>query len=356
MTAPRITRLVLNGTREVHARIRGTEVFYVSPAAAKAATAAWLAANARTTAHVAEDSAGKWFEVEVTLPAAFDGNPADGWTGVIHPSHPPATLGLRWSQDLVAWTPFLDGWESAPGTWPVSVDGGARKKWRARYRAGALIHKSALVDLRLTTTRAGKSVTAVNLLGTPLGLASYPYAMPADAAVLQADLRAAGVTGAVVSTTSGSWSAVIRNYSDPQGSSAYTFKATWSGADITEVRRAGNNALVSLPNYPYTMPADEAQLEADMVAAGWAYIQVTLHKDEWVVFAPDIATTGLERRFEFTVSPTDPIQMWTLFGGMMGIDSQSPLKAVAENIRVSGSTENEAARLGFARLGFIVPD
>lgn len=347
----RLPRGLHRGDRKQHALFRGDRAVYASPEAAKLAMREWLRTQATIESHVVEDTTGRWFEVAVELPAAFAGNGADGWTGVIHEDYGPVTVGLSWSADLTNWMALLAGWSAAPGAWPESISSGTRKRWRARFEV-PLAWKNALVDLRMTTTRAGKTVTAVNFLGTALSLPNAPYAMPADAAQLQTDLRAAGVTGAVVTTSAGSWSAVIRNYGS-DASASLAFNATWSGDDITQLRRSDNNAVVSLPNYPYTMPADESALEADLVAAGWTYAQVTLHKDLWEVFAPDVSTTGLERRFEFTVSPTDPIQMWTFFGTPNGTNPQSPLTSAVENVRIGGSPEAEAFERGFARLGFV---
>ncbi len=345
----RIPRKILKGGREVHWLTKGGRTIYTSPKLVRAVTGDWLEKNVKTTAVIAEDADGKWFEVDVDLPDTFAGSAASGWTdGAVR-------LGLFWSDNLTSWRAGCSGWIDAPGKSPESLPGD-RVRFHARYETAALIRKGALIDLRLTTARHGKSITEVRVFDVPVSLPNYPYAMPAHAAVLEADLIAEGFTGAAVSTSAGTWDAEIRNYDKgyEHGGNPVWFGATWSGDDITEIRRKDNNTLVSLPGYPYTMPADEAALEADLIAAGFAYASVMLSKDEWSVFLPDVASTGIERRFEITITPGDPKHVFNFFGTLEGIDPRTRLTGQPENIRIGGVPEEEARR-GFARLGFVNP-
>lgn len=337
----RLPRKVYKAGREVHWLTKGERTIYMSPSAARTATKAWLDANAVTRCVIEEDSAGRWFEMEVDLPDTFTGDAEEGWTdGVIR-------VGLHWSDNLTAWLGAGNGWIDAPGKSPLSL-GGGRKRFYARYETSAVIRFSALIDQRLTTSRHGKSITACRVFNAAVSLPNFPYEMPADAAQLQTDLRAAGYTGATVSTATGGWSAKIGDYNVAKT----TFVPTWSGSDITALTAGFGGSSVSLPNFPYTMPGDEAQLEADLEAAGYDYPQVTLYKDEWEVFLPDLNSTGTERRFEFDITPADPVQLWTFNGLPNGIRYQTLLSGTPENIRVSGTEVSESLR-AFARLGFI---
>ena len=343
----RYPRKISKGGREVHWLTKGGRTIYMSPAAAKAASKAWLDANVVTTAVVEEDAFGRWFELEVTLPDTFDGNATDGWTdGTI-------SLGLFWSDNLTSWLGAGNGWVDAPGKTPEDL--GDRIKWFARFETAAIIRYSATIDHRLTCARVGKTITAVSVLGSAVTLPNFPYDIPADITQLQTDLVAAGFTGATVTNSTGSWLAEIRNYDKggEHGGNPVRFVPTWSGADITALANAtAGGTTVSLPNFPYTMPGDESLLEADLVAAGFTYAQVTLYKDEWEIFIPDLVTTGAERRFEVTITPSDPMQLWTYFGTDNGINPQTLLTGQVENVRIGGAGADEALR-AFARVGFI---
>lgn len=333
----RYPRGLHRGGRKQHAIALGGRVIYISPELGHTVMVEWLKQNTVVTGLVAADASGEWLEMEVTMPPDFTGSPETGWT------NGPINLSLHYSKNLTLWT--SGGWISAPGK-PTQTLGNGWKKWFVRYEAVARIYKGALVDFRLTTTRQGKSITALNLNGVTISLPGYPYAMPAQAATLQTHLLAAGYAGATVTTTAGTWSAVIQNYAaDPT-----YFTATWSGSQITEVRNNAGNALIALPGYPYTMPAQEAALEAALIAAGFAYAQVTLHLDEWVIFLPNITTVGLTRSFEATITPADPVQTWTFMGTSDGVNSQAILAAVVENPRTGGVARQESDK-AFGRLG-----
>lgn len=288
---------------------------------------------------IVTDAVGRWCEVGFLSPVNdLIGSAANGWTdaggNLLFRFHRSDNL-TTWDHDFV----------EVPGGTPDGPDGNGDFMYWARL-ARPLIYFSSTLDQRIQTTRHGKSITQIRVFGVPVSGLSYPYAMPADAARLQADLRAAGHPSATVSTTTGSWSAIIRNFAF----TSTAFKATWSGSDIVSLSTVYGTP-VSLPHFPYTMPADEAQLEADLIAAGYTYAQATLHKDSWEVFLPDLVSTGAERRFEIDITPGDPVQIWDIFGNPTGIAQQNLLAGTAENIRVGGETLQEDPLRAFVRMG-----
>lgn len=342
-------RKIHKGSRKVHWMTKGDRTIYMSPEAVKAVTKQWLDDNAILKEVIEEDADGRWFELEIILPDTFDGNAVDGWVGVMVFGRPLIRVGLFWSGDLATWAD--SGWIDAPGKTPETL-GDGRIKWFARYEVSALIRNGATIDHRMTCARYGKSITELKLFGSTLSLPNYPYAMPGDASQLETDLIAEGFTGATVSSTSGAWSALIGNYDvgADYGGNPVLFDAVWSGADITSLTERFDGSTVSLPNFPYTMPTDEALLESDLLAAGYDYPQVMLYKDPWEIFIPDLSTTGYERGFQMTITPADPIQIWTFFGTPNGTNPQTLILGVFENVRISGSGVEEAGR-AFARMG-----
>lgn len=59
---------------------------------------------------------------------------------------------------------------------------------------------------------------------------------------------------------------------------------------LTEIKIAG--ATQSLPNLPYTMPGDAAQLQTDLIAAGWAGASVTATSNLiWEIAIPNVTTS-----------------------------------------------------------------
>jgi hypothetical protein len=337
VTYPRNLR---RGTRKQHMLVRGGAVIYMSPELGKTTHTEWLRQNTVTKIVMVSDAAGDWMEAEVTMPPDFDGSPETGW------SNGPLNLSLEWSKTLTTWS--KGGWIAAPGKSTVTLANGW-KKWFVRYLTVPRIYKGALVDFRMVTSRHGKSVTNLKLNGVPLSLPGYPYALPSQAATLQSHLIAAGYPGSTVTTSAGTWSAVIRDYT----ASETFFEATWSGDQITEVRNQNTSGtLVALPGYPYTMPAQEAALESDLIAAGFAYTQVTLFRDSWTIFLPNVTTLGVTRTFTATISPTDPFQMWTPQDATNGINLQALLESTVENVRVGGAVKQESDK-GFLRLGAV---
>lgn len=336
----RYPRKISKGGREVHWLTKGGRTIYMSPAAAKVASKAWLDANVVTTAVTVMDTDGYWFELEVTLPGDFTGNPTDGWTnGTI-------TLGLQWSSDLTTWV--SGGWIAAPGKTTETL-GDGRKKWFARYETTPIWWVDVMIDLTLTSDRYGKGITAVEVLGSSVSLPNFPYDMPADAAQLQTDLRAAGFTGALVSSVSGS---LVAKAKDHISSGTKTLAVTMSGTNVTAVAEIGGSTI-SLPSYPYSMPSQRAALQADLRTAGKAGAVVMLYGDSWTIELPDRIAVGNYRPFDVTITPDDPFPGYNFFGDYIGLLTTTLIKGDSGNVRTpTGDPLNEAER-AFARIGFI---
>lgn len=260
---------------------------------------------------------GKWMEVGFQMDVLLDGSANAGWTGpggVIG-------IGLLRSTDLVTWT---GGWTDV-GT-PTEVSTGVWEYW-ARP-AVPIYWDETLSDHRFTSDLYGKSVTAIYLGNspTPIDLPNYPYAIPADAAALQADLIADLGLDVEVTTTSGALIARAYNHAfEPVGR---LLPVTMSGNDVTEVRHI--NTPISLPGYPYSMPSQRAALQADLRAAGRTSAVVTLHAGELDILIPDLPNFRTSR---IIYSPADPFDTWTFFGSYAGEVPGNQLDSVEENLR-----------------------
>jgi hypothetical protein len=145
---------------------------------------------------ITNDGGEKWFEVAWQSLEVLTGSAAAGWQdarGYIK-------LDLEQSENLTQWNraKFVDALGS-----PETVGDGSFKYW------ARCIHP---VDSTIKTGRmraAGPSTgdprngpfTALTVGGVIQTLPHFPYTMPTDAALLQADLRAAGWVGATVTAT-----------------------------------------------------------------------------------------------------------------------------------------------------------
>lgn len=327
------------GARKQHFLLKGERPVFLSPELAKASMKEWLRKHAGTTVVMVDDADGFWMELEITLPDTFTGGPATGWTdGTM-------SLGLSWSDNLVDWV--SGGWIAAPGKTTATLSGG-RKKWFVRYSTTPSYWKTIMVDLTITSNRYGKSITAISALQTSIGLSGFPYAMPADAARLQADLRSAGYTGTTVSSVSEPLSILIRNHLS--GGTRVLQTTMSAGGSVTEVR--DNGVLVSLA-YPYSMPTQRAALQTALRAAGKSGAVVNLFDDTWTMTLPNRLTTGQTRDIDLTISPGDPFPGFDMFGNYTGEAPNAAIQGTSSNVRTpSGGPLSEAKR-GFARLGFI---
>lgn len=234
--------------------------------------------------------------------------------------------------------------EDAAGS-PFTVTGGY--EYRARSVVPAYWN-SVLVDLDLSSPRGGKDITAMQITGTPVSLPNFPYAMPADATTLEADLVAEGFTGATVTTTAAPWTVVIRNYTP---GNAVAMPATHSGETVTAVAPPGGGSAISLPGYPYALPGDAADLQADLVTAGYSGAVVQLRNDEWAIHVPDVAAGGQNRLIGVTVDPGDPFPVWdTLSGSYLGLAPDTEIAGTYSNVRTPGGDPLLERARQFARL------
>jgi hypothetical protein len=219
-------RLARNGV-DLQMLARGERPIWLKPEAAGAIKKAWLDENVKMTATTTLESDARWFDLEIILPNDFTGSPEDGWTnGTLD-------LGLDYTTDLAEWETI--DWITTPGTTVEDLLDGRKKHFA---RASVPVYWVATMDdLRLSSNRQGKSITAVSLMETPLSLANFPYEMPADAAQLQTDLRAIGLDDSTVSVTTAALTVVVRNH---VSGGTTVMVVTMSGADVTGVAFTGH--------------------------------------------------------------------------------------------------------------------
>ena len=144
----------------------------------------------------------KWFEVGIPVRNTDDmvGNASSGWTTL----NAFFRLELSWSADMVTWAL---GKFSSSGTTSVTLDGVECTVYWARSMypkdsALSTSHFSAISTAAYNGDARNNPITALTLNSTVQSLPHFPYTLPGDAATLQADLIAAGWTGAVVTATS----------------------------------------------------------------------------------------------------------------------------------------------------------
>lgn len=334
----RLPKGLHRGTRKQHLLLRGDRPIYLSQEAVNIGAKTWLDANVAHAVAIVADEAGTWFELEIILPGEFSGNPADGWTdGKMR-------LGLFWSENLTSWV--SGGWIAAPGKTAETL-GDGRKKFFARYSPTPLFWKSVMIDLTLDANRYGKGITGLEIYQTPVSLPNYPYDMPSEAAQLQADLRAAGYTGAVISSVAAPLSAGITNHL-PSG--RQTLQHTMSGTSITDIRDRG--VTVPLPGYPYAMPSQRATLQTHLRSAGKSGAVVRLYGDVWTLFLPDRLASGTVRDISVVFSPGDPYPNFNIYEEYLG---EAPAKTEAgswNNVRTPSGAPLREALKAFARIGF----
>ena len=343
---------LFRGDRRIHLLCKGDRPIWVSPEAQKAMLETWLHANVTTTAVMVDDATGYWFEMEVVLPPSFVGNPSDGWTGDLLPGYPPVTLGLFRSETLTTWSAAGVGWDTSPGRETPETLANGWKKWFVRCIEMPAWWREIMIDVVASSDRHGKSIVAIQLFRAPVTLPHYPYAMPSQAATLQADLRAAGYTGATVSSISGPLIApAVWHRQAGRG----TLYVTMSGSNVTDVKWQGTTVGAG---YPFSMPSQKAALQTMLTAAlgGDPNNQavVMLHSDTWTITLPDRVTTAQIRDFILTVAPDDPYPAWDAFGQYLGLLSANGVTGTHGNVRTPERLPLAEAARAFARLGFIL--
>ena len=293
----------------------------------------------RTESRTVEDATALWFEFGFRMDVLLAGNGAAGYTDPGNYFR----LECEQTEDLLNWS----AGKFVPAPVPV-VDHGDGT-WT--YWSRALVPVwwfNVLADLTLTSTRYGKTITELSIGGVPVSLPGYPYSMPAQAATLQTHLRAAGYTGATVTSVTAALTVGIKNHTV---GGAAPLSATLSGSSVTAVTTSAG-ASVPLPGYPYAMPAQRAALQTDLRAAGQSGAVVMLYGDEWTIFLPDRTSAAPRQRASIaTITPDDPYPAWGIFGEYLGEQSAVTFTGTSGNIRPGGGggVIPEAAKQ-FARL------
>lgn len=281
-----------------------------------------------------KDADGLWFEAGFRAPEMLTGNGTDGWEdgrGFVH-------LEFETSVDLVTWE--AENAEDCAVT-EIAAGGGDYDYW---VRGLVPVYwQSTLRDFRAASNRYGKSITAIRLYDADISLPNFPYAMPADKAILQTDLRAAGYTGATVTSTTAALDVGVINH---MVGGRQPLPVTMVGTDVTGVSREGST--IGLAGYPYSMPSQKTALQADLRAAGYDGTVVKLFADPWEIFIPDKSISGPTFPFYPTISPGDPFKFWDFEGNYMGENPDTVVLGSAENTRdPSGNPLREAAKQFF---------
>lgn len=288
------------------------------------------------------DVTGHWMEVGFRIGTELTGNSAAGWSDAGNYFR----LDMEYSTDLKTWA--LAKFEPAPT--PVVNNGDGTWTYWSRCVV-PLVWADVVIDFRSTSNRYGKSITSVELFGSHISLPRYPYAMPSQAALLQTDLRAAGYTGALVTSTAAAMSLNIINHY-LSGSGSYVTErmtAIMSGTSVTSVLNI-SGTHVPLPAYPYAMPGAQATLQSHLRAAGYSGAVVKLLADEWDVLLPDRPTTYRTRGYQITITPGDPHPYWDFYGNYAGENDDTIVQGFPENVRNPGGVGLVESPKGFARL------
>jgi hypothetical protein len=290
------------------------------------------------------DSEANWMEVYFISPDLLSGTAATGWTWSAGDA--PLRAFLEQSDDLMTWQEgqFVD----VAGSPEAVTDG-----WE--YRARAITPSrwnSVMCDLTMTSDRAGKSITQLRVKNTAVSLPGYPYAMPSAAATLQTHLRAAGYTGATVTSTSVPLYVTIKNHTPGR---AELLQSTVSGGGVTQVRAyiSGTWTPISLPSYPYALPSAKATLQTHLRAAGYTGAVVKLHGDEWTIHLPDVAAGATNRSINADITPADPFPAWDAFLVYQGEAPDNIVVGTSGNVRTPAGAPLLEYPRQFARLRVI---
>jgi hypothetical protein len=287
---------------------------------------------------MADETDALWFEFGFKIDTALSGNSAAGFNDAGNYLR----IEIVQSTDLVTWAMG----KFVPCAVPVVDHGDGTRTYWSRSTVPVWWY-NVIADLSVSVDRYGKSLTGLSIGGVNISLPGYPYAMPASAATLQAHLRTAGYTGALVTNVPASLTVGIINY---QLSGRRKMPVTMSGSNVTMVQWQGSN--ISLPGYPYAMPSQHGALQTALRNAGYTGAVVSLYADEWTIFLPDRPAAGnLQRQIIATFTPDDPYPAWDFFGTYLGFQSSNAQTGVASNIRAGvGEGVLDEALKQFARL------
>lgn len=283
------------------------------------------------------DANEEWFEVGFRSGESLTGTAATGWTD----PRGYCTLALERSTDMAIWTP--GGWTDCADS-GTETEAGVWEYW-GRYVIPRF-WETTLVDLAAETDRWGKSITGISVYAAPVSLPHFPYAMPAAAATLAADLAAAGYPGATVTSTPAGITAHASNHF-PKGRQKIIL--TQAGGVVTAATALGG-AAIPLPQPTYTLPGAQASLQTDLRSAGYPGAVVTLHAGTWELRLPDRPATGAQRQFSLTISPGDPYPHWDYFENYLGLAPATGISGTSGNVRTPTGAPLAEAPTQFARL------
>ncbi len=289
-----------------------------------------------------DDAEARWFEFGFNSWGTLTGNST---TGFYTPNG--LKITLESSTDLVVWNlaRFIDCVGS-----PTDNGDGTFTYWSRCIQPN--FYFNVLADFSLICNRYGKSLESLNLMGTDLALPHFPYALPADAAVLQADLVALGYTGATVRSTS---APITASGIEHESGINLVIRLTVSSGQVTEAKNVAG-VHISLPGYPYALPSDVATLQADLRSNGFPGAVVKMWGDEWTITMPNVSTPDNQRFFSGTISPGDPYPYWDAFGVYQGLNSDTYVSGLPSNVRdLDGNPLEENLAKNFARLRISLP-
>lgn len=323
-----LERVFASGSEAAFVFGQGTQIFPNAP----------VPIYGTMTPRTVDETDARWFEVGFKIDATLSGNSAAGFTD----SGDYLRIELQQSTDLATWAmgKFI------PAAIPVEDHGDGTRTYWSRSLVPVWWY-NVITDLTTTVNRYAKSITGITIGGAPVSLPGYPYAMPASAATLQTHLRAAGYSGAVVSNVAAPLTVGIVNH---QQAGRGTMPVTMSGTNVTMVQWQGSN--ISLPGYPYAMPAQHGALQTALRNAGFSGAVVSLYGDEWTIFLPDRpAANNSQRETTTTFTPDDPYPAWDFFGTYIGFQAANAQSGTSSNLRSGvGSSPLSEAASQFARL------
>ena len=162
----------------------------------------------------------KFLDVSFVSGQLLAGNATAGFSG-----HSGYSVGIEWSQDLTQWSTgrFTD---LGP---PVEVPGG----WRYTARSKTpVLSRVRLADLTAQEA-VPRVITSVNINDAAVPLPRAPYQLPLQAALLQADLQAAGYPSATAAPSGAGYRIHVPEvlYSTPNPSSWITWPPFIAGYD-----------------------------------------------------------------------------------------------------------------------------
>ena len=287
------------------------------------------------------DATGNWLEIGFKSADLLTGNASAGWTNPLG-----ITMVIQQSTDLQTWA--LGKFGDCAGS-PQNMGDGTYDYWSRGVIPS--FWQSTMVDLTATSDLQGKSITSITVMrAPPLALPAYPYAMPAQLALLCSHLQAAGYPAAEVSSSPSALVATIRNHTN---GAIYTLPVTMDGTSVSVVKTS-QGVTIALPGYPYAMPAAQAALQADLRTAGHTGAVVMLHADIWIVRLRGVLAAGPLRELLLTITPADPNPQWDRFGTQT-VNPGNSVAGTPGNVRTPAGLPLLEESKQFARLAISLP-